>query len=674
MQKDKTRASRKNMWLGATTVSAFVILIELLWLYDALPHLPERPIGPVAAANDEDGGWFVHSGEGGRRYSRLAQITPANVRGLKVAWTYSTGDLAKTKAAGTQGAHSLQMTPIIAADNLIGCTKNMEVFALDPETGVQRWRFDAKMVHSQYGAVFSKCRGVVAWTDPQLASDAPCKTRIVFGANMDLYALDARNGHLCQGFGNGGRETVPVEKKPAFVDELQLRSPGVVINDTVIFGTTFIEDYRIDQPSGKVRAFDLRSGKLRWDFDPIPRDPADPSYATWGGNSAKFMGGGYVWTFISVDPKNNLVFLPTSAPSAEYYGGRRPGNNEWSTSLVALDATTGKKRWAFQTTHHDVFDYDLPAQPILVDIKKGGRTVPAVVQLTKQGFIFVFDRLTGRPIHPVHERPVPQNTDVPGEVLAKTQPFAEGMPVLGPTRLRPEDAWGFTPIDKGRCRRLIESHVNEGIYTPPTLKGSVWLPSLAGGPNWGGAAIDERTNVMVVPTMNLPLLLTLVPRGKPLPAGTGAHGPFRQEMLGTPYTLDTQILVSQWGVPCSPPPWSKLTAIDLNTGKVKWDVPLGTIENLSRFAPPLMLGSPITGGPLMTSSGIVFMAGGTDNKIRAFDLKDGKIMWTGRLPAPGMAAPVTYSVKGKQFVVIAAGGNNVVPVPIGDSVVAFSLY
>jgi quinoprotein glucose dehydrogenase len=414
---------------------------------------------------------------------------------------------------------------------------------------------------------------------------------------------------------------------------------------------------------------------LRWEYDPVPRDPQNPAYASWGKGSADYTGSANVWSFISADPENNLVFLPTTSPSADFWGGQRPGDNRWANSLVALDATTGKQVWAFQLTHHDLWDTDLPAMPILVDIVKDGDKIPAVVQLTKQGFVFVFNRLTGKPVYPIVEKPVPQRTDVPGEWISPTQPHATVIPPLVKQGLKPDDAWGFTPIDRAACRKTIASYNNEGLFTPPTQRGTILMPSGAGGANWGGGAIDPTRNLLFVPNIEMPARIKLIPRGgkvDPRRPGAGAEEqPF--PMKGTPYIADLQFVTSPLGAPCSAPPWATFTAVDLGTGKIKWRVPLGTIENLSAFPIPLKLGAPFSGGPIVTAGGIAFMAGGTDSKIRAFDTDTGEVLWTGKLPAGGMAVPMTYSVKGRQYVVIAAGGNNIFPGPMGDSVVAFAL-
>jgi quinoprotein glucose dehydrogenase len=621
-----------------------------------------------ASSDGAEGRWADATGDGGgRRYSPLTQINRGNVANLKVVWTYHTGHPAR---ADEWGVYSLQTTPILVAGNLIGCTHRMEVFALDPETGKERWHFDPKMPRAVAAGTINKCRGVAAWTDPEAPSEATCKMRILHAAGLNLYALDAKTGKLCEGFGTGGVTGLKVSGL-AFPDELTLRGPGAIINDIVIFGSSMVDSYRRAAPSGKVRAFDVRTGALRWDYDPIPRDPSDPAYASWYNDSAKTAGASNVWSRVSVDPEHNLVFLPTTSPANDYYGGDRPGDDRWSDSLIALDATTGRQVWAFQTTHHDIWDRDLPSQPILVDIEKDGAKIPAVVQLTKQSFVFVFNRLTGKPIYPIEERPVPQNSDVPGEWLSPTQPFPTVIPPLSPITLTPDQAWGFTPLDRYACRKKIEQYRNDGTYAPLSLRGTLIVPSLAGGSNWGGGAIDAATNLMVVPTLALPGLLRLVPREAD--HGTAEPGVGRFAMNGSPYVAYASFLLSPIGAPCSAPPWSRLTAIDLNTGKIKWMATLGSIERQAWYAPALMLGSPTSGGAIITGGHLVFIGASTDHKFRAFDLDTGEILWTAILPAPGMATPMTYTMNGRQYVVIAAGGNQIFHPDFGDSLVAFAL-
>ena len=392
---------------------------------------------------------------------------------------------------------------------------------------------------------------------------------------QDVFALNARTGEMCRDFGNNGKVSVAIDNLED-PDELKLRTPGAIINDVVIFGSVIWDSYRYDSPSGAVRAFDVRTGALRWEYDPIPRDPSDPAYATWGNDSARKLGAANVWSRASVDTANNLVFLPTSSPSNDYYGVARPGDNRWSDSLVAVEATTGKQVWGFQFTHHDVWDRDLPSQPILADIEKDGQKIPAVVQLTKQSFVFVLNRLTGEPIYPIEERAVPQDTDVPGEQLSPTQPFPTVIPPLAPTGVTPDDAWGFTPFDRYACRKQIESARYGGAYTPLSFRGTIVMPSLAGGSNWGGGALDTASNVLVVPTNAIAARVTLSPR-KPDSERFTQHADHDRrvvfKMKDTPYAASVDFLVSPLGAPRTPPPWARLTAVDLNTGAIKWAVP-----------------------------------------------------------------------------------------------------
>ncbi|MEL7027699.1 MAG: pyrroloquinoline quinone-dependent dehydrogenase [Pseudomonadota bacterium] len=630
----------------------------------------------VWRADDGSGAWPVYGGaDGGAKFSELTQINRDNVGRLEQAWSYSVGEW--SGAPGQEFAFSLQTTPILVDDMLVGCTHMHRVFAIDAETGVERWVFDPQLEPSPQGLGILKCKGVAVWEDASRSSDSECKKRIILGASLSVFALDARTGRVCEGFGREGRVAVKADGLE-FHDEVQLRSPPVIVGDVAVFGSTLRDIYRKDSPSGKVRAFDVRTGAVVWEYDPIPRDANDPAHATWGEGSTDYVGSANVWTLLSADPENDLVFLPTSSPAADFYGAHRPGDNQWSTSLVAVRGSTGEQVWAFQTTHHDLWDSDLPAQPILVDLLIDGRETPVVILLTKQSFVFVFDRLTGEPIHEIVEQPVPQETDVPGEWISPTQPFPTVIPPLSRIGLEPDDAWGLTPFDRGACRKLIEQYRNDGLFTPPSLQGTILMPSGAGGMNWGGGAVIAQSQTLIVPVFDMPAVVKLVPKPGEVEAGViQKEGGGAEEaiwpMKGTPYTADLQFLTSPLGAPCSAPPWASMVAVNLVNGEIKWRTTLGTIENLKWFAPPLRWGAAFSGGPIATAGGLAFMAGTTDRRIRAFDVETGEVVWRAKLPAGGMATPMTYAVNGRQYLVVAAGGSNIFPGPMGDDIVAYAL-
>ena len=628
------------------------------------PLLSAALAGSAASASDA----FTSTRQQGLKYSPLDKITRENVRDLELAWEYHTGEVSHDSRV----LDAFEDEPSLIDGNLVVCTTTRRLIALDPATGKQRWTYNPE---SRPTGV-RKCRGISAWTDPQAAPEAMCSTRILMGtADYRLIAVDSKTGKPCPAFGVDGVVQMQPSKPEIFPGEVAAGSRPAVVNGVVVVGSAVADNQRDQPPSGRVLAFDARTGKPRWEFDPIPRSPGDPAAATWL-KGTEGLGGANVWSEMAVDDKLDLVYLPTTSPSIDFYGGNRPGDNRYSSSIVAVRGSTGEVVWHFQFTHHNVWDYDTPAQPLLMDLPYNGKQIPALVQLTKTGLIWIFDRATGAPLLPYVERAVPQQGAVPGEWLSPTQPFPVGMPALVAQKFDPEDAWGFTFIDRKLCRNKVESLQHGPIYTPPSLRGTVLQPAAGGGPNCGGGAYDPRTHTLVVPTNRVPMVLTLIPREK---AKIDASHPIETRGVmqfpnaGSPYVAQIEPLLSPLGTPCSAPPWAALTAVDLTTGQVRWEVPLGSIEKLAPVPIPWELGTPGAGGPLITASGLVFLGYTLDDKIHAFDLHSGKSLWKSDLPAAGMATPVTYQADGEQFVVLAAGGHSMYGSTKGDSVVAYKL-
>lgn len=627
---------------------------------------PLRTGGPAA-------GWPIYAGDaGGSRYSPLDEIRPDNVHALEVVWTYRTGDVVDEVTRHRN--HSFQSTPILLDEALFFCTPRSRVVSLDAETGRERWVFDPEVDLSR-GHYNLNCRGVAFWLDPAAAPGTHCRLGIYLAAaDARLIALDADTGTRCSRFGTGGEVDFSTDVGPFKPGEYGISSPPVVVGNLVIVGSSIAENRRVEMPSGKVHAFDARSGELRWSWDPIPRDPDDPARETWRGDSADRTGAANVWSLISADPARDLVFVPTSSPSPDFYGGERVGDNRHADSVVALRASTGERVWSFQTVHHDLWDYDLASQPVLIDWWRDGRKIPLVVQGTKMGNLFILHRETGEPVFPVEERPVPQTT-VPGETTSPTQPFPSWPPPLTPQGLGPEDAWGLTLWDRGKCREMIGAMRSEGIFTPPSFEGTVVLPGSAGGSNWGSVAYDPTRRWIIANTSNIATTIQLVPKDRAdFRRDSGAHVS-RAEQEGTPYVARTGVLVSPLDVPCNEPPWGSLMALDLDAQKIVWRVPLGTTRDLAPLGIALPWGTPNMGGPIVTAGGLVFIAAALDDYLRAFDIETGEELWKGRLPAGGQATPMTYRVRddGRQLVVIAAGGHNQMQTTRGDSVLAFAL-
>jgi quinoprotein glucose dehydrogenase len=452
-----------------------------------------------------------------------------------------------------------------------------------------------------------------------------------------------------------------------------MTSPPAVVGDVIVVGSAISDNQRVDAPRGVVRGYDARTGALRWSWDPIPRSREDPASRAWPGDSAARTGAANAWSILSADPERDLVFVPTGSASPDFFGGERPGSNVYANSVVALRARTGRVVWHFQVVHHDLWDYDVPAQPALVTVRRDGRDIPAVAQATKMGHLFVLDRETGRPLFPVEERPVPPSS-VPGEQASPTQPFPTAPPPLVPQRLTAADAWGITPWDRGRCRDTMQRLRSDGIFTPPSVEGTIIFPGNAGGTNWGSVSFDGPRGLVVLNTTRVAHVVTLIPRDRYNAPGPRDAGEFGRQ-AGTPFAMRREPLLSPLRIPCNPPPWGTLTAVDVSRGRVRWEVPLGTIRDLAPLPLPIRLGTPNMGGPITTASGLVFIGAAMDNYLRAFDVETGAELWRGRLPAGGQATPMTYRLRegGRQFVVIAAGGHARMGTAPGDSHVAFAL-
>jgi len=603
----------------------------------------------------------------GNRYSPLGQIDLENIGQLELAWVAHTGETDTTRNALV----AFEDEPSLIDGSLVVCTPSRRLIALDPANGNERWTFDPE---SQ--GLTKKCRGINAWVDEKAPQDAHCKTRIFLGTpDYRLFAISSRDGKPCADFGEAGVIQMEASKEQEMPGELGATSKPAIVNGVVVVGSFVLDNHRLDAPSGRVLAFDARTGEPRWQFDPVPRDRSDPAYKTWLKGPGRF-GGGNVWSSMAVDDSLDLVYLPTTAPSIDYYGGERPGANEYTNSVVALRGTTGEVVWHFQLVHHDIWDYEPPAQPLLIDYPHDGRPVPALVQLNKTGLIYIFDRATGEPLVPVVERPVPREGAVDGEWLSPTQPFPEGMPAVSPQGITPDDAWGFTPLDTWLCRNKIAEFQHGPLYTPPSTRGTIFQPGPAGGPNWGGGSFDPESKLLVVPSNRVPFILTLIPREHAdldadpvLESRSSMQFPNK----GAPYVTRMDPLLSPLGAPCTAPPWAALTAVNLVEKKIAWEVPLGTIEKLAPVPIPWKLGAPGAGGALITAGGLVFVGYTNDDTFKALNLRTGDTVWETELPASGMATPVSYQVDSRQYIVIAAGGHSLYQGTMGDSVVAFRL-
>lgn len=607
---------------------------------------------------------------GGSRHAAVTDIDARSVHRLKPAWTYRTGHAAEAAAKGV--GSSFQATPILAEGRLYLPTPFGQVIALDPGTGKELWRSGPG---APVGKGYSerKNRGVTFWRDGEAPTDAPCAARVFVGrSDGKLLALDAATGQACGGFGEQGVVDLTQGIGPHRPGEYNITSPAALVNGVLVVGAAIGDNGGVALEHGVVRGIDARTGRQLWSWDPIPRQDPDAARAQgWEPAQAAETGAANAWAPLAADTVRDLVFIPTGSASPDFWGGKRLGDNRWANSLVALRASTGAFVWGQQLVRHDLWDYDTPAQPLLIELERDGRKVPAVVQATKMGLLFTFHRETGEPLFPLEERPVPQ-TDVPGEVTAPTQRFPVAPAPLHPHKpVTPDDAWGISFWDRGACRDQIAALRSEGIYTPPSLKGTLGYPGYGGGSNWGGLSADPARGIVYANLNHLPTWVRLVPRDS-APAEELRKLPGYTAMKGTPYVLSRGVLLSPLDIPCTAPPWGTLAAVDMNSGAIKWQVPLGTTE---KQVPLLKVGfgMPNMGGSLSLGSGLVLIAAATDDRLRAFDGVTGAEVWSAPLPAGGQATPMAYRWRGKSYVVIAAGGHDGLGTTPGDHVVAFAL-
>ena len=586
-----------------------------------------------------------------------------------MAWTFRTGDIPQSTGAGAED----QNTPLQIGDTVYTCTAYGKVFALDADTGAQRWKFDPQGSAPNW----QRCRGLGYSEAPAPAGAQPtaCTKRLFLPTgDARLIAINAETGKPCEAFGNQGTvdlKTDMGEVKPGYY---QQTSTPLVAGDVVIVGGRVADNYSTGEPPGVVRAYDVRSGELVWAWDPgnpntTKRPPAGETYTRGTPN---------VWSAMSYDAKLGLVYLPTGNATPDFFGGQRTEfDDKWNSSIVAVDVKTGQVRWHFQTTHHDLWDFDLPAQPLLYDVPDDkGVMQPALAQVTKQGEIFLLNRATGVPIARVEERPVPQG-HVPGERYSPTQPFSVDMPSIGNKTLTESDMWGATPFDQLMCRIQFKGMRHEGVYTPPGMDRALQFPGSLGGMNWGSVSVDPHTNYMFVNDMRLGLANYMIPRDK---IGAGASGiemgVVPQE--GTPFGAMRERFLSAVGIPCQKPPFGTMSAIDLKTHKLMWQVPVGTVQDTGplgiRMHLPIPIGMPTLGASLATQSGLLFFAGTQDFYLRAFDTGNGNEIWKSRLPVGSQSGPMTYvSPKtGKQYILLTVGGARQ-STDRGDYVIAYAL-
>jgi quinoprotein glucose dehydrogenase len=664
----------------ALAASLFASAVVALAAFMAMPNDQSgtiaSPIEKVAALHEAGTDWVAYGGtNAGDRYSTLDQITPKNVNQLQQVWLFHTGDI---RRAEDPAETTYEVTPLKIDDTLYLCTPHDLVFALDAETGQEKWRYDPKIKNPPIQTTqHLTCRGVSYFrpTGTSAATGVSAETdciRRIFLPTVDgrLIALNADNGAVCRDFGTDG--TVNLwQNMPNFqMGSYYSTSPPVVTKDLVVVGGAVNDNVSTHETSGVIRAFNVKTGALVWNWD-----SGNPTETKPIASGSMFLENSpNSWSISSYDPELGLVFVPMGNQTPDQFGGQRDRNVEkYSSSVVALNAETGEVAWVFQTTHHDLWDMDVPAQPSLVTLTRHGEAVPAVIVTTKQGELFVLDRRTGTPLLPVTEVGVPQGA-ADGDTTAPTQPVSAIS--FDPPVLTEKSMWGVSPFDQLVCRLKFRRLRYQGRYTPPSVQGSIIYPGAFGVFNWGGVAVDPERQAIFAMPVRMSFIAKLVPRNddKTRLVTRETEAPFN-ENFGSPYALRMSPFLSPLGNPCQAPPWGLVAGVDIAAGKIAYMHVNGTVKDLSRPSMPFKLGVPGIGGPIMTKGGLAFLSGTLDYFLRAYDVTDGKQVWESRLPAGGQATPMTYwsNASGRQFIVAVAGGHGSLGTRSGDAIIAYAL-
>jgi quinoprotein glucose dehydrogenase len=578
------------------------------------------------------------------------RIAPSNVYRLAVAWTYDTRD-SIAPVGGDGDPPAFEATPIYDNGRLYLSTPQGTVAALNAESGVEIWRTDLQVGKR------------ANYSDPANRGPALRGERL-YVATIDgrVVCLQIRDGNRCPGFAMNGEInlTAGLRHPPRWPGEYGVTSPPAVVRDLIVVGSSVADNSRTRMASGEVRAFDAATGALRWTFHPLPED------ATAGGANA--------WSRIVADEARGLVFVPTGSPSPDYFGGLRPGRNDYANSVVVLSAATGRVVWHFQTVHHDLWDYDVASPPLLFPLlARRGRSVAAVAVGSKTGHVFVFDRTNGRPIFPIVERPVPAS-DITEEAAWPTQPFPSKPASLAPQSVSERDVWGATPEDREACLRTLRSLRNEGVFTPPSQRGSLHVPGNIGGLHWGGMAWDPKHRLLIAPINRLPTISRVIPRGEFDAARKAFPARETTSQSGAPYGMSRELFRAPSGAPCIAPPWGELVAVHADSGELAWRVPLGDLRALGWGSGPDVTGSPNLGGPATIDTGLVFIGAALDPFLRAFDTLTGRELWKSQLPTSARATPLVFkSTSGRYMVAIAAGGHDIPQSKIDTKLVVFAL-